>query len=927
MGQELSNIRSPLHPVVLSKGRLSLQPGLKVPDNDIYLFFKFQTPISKAFPVECHSSGKNAHFLMAGVVPAYDELLSELESDSSEEKSVHTDDSRIDDSDPVEILFVVDTHQQSPIETLIHGLQCAFDFLKGTSRQIYFNLIVLGEESEFLFRRSVELSEDSLKQASKFVGGSQFQKAFSNKSNQNLSQTIQLVYNLDVVSEEIPRVILLFTRSQISRPTNLIFYVDSRRDDFQIFPISFSQGDKYVLRTLAQTTTGHAELLSLQFGDSDEWQKPICSAVERQLHRILQPYPDKVIVDWGDLGAVLQFPSVIDFRVSSGDLCVFYGIFREEVVDTEIVLTVIVGNHSKEFIIPVNSKKNCTQEKVVQVLATSEHYLELLEERETNTEPTVRAHLQSKCEELAIKNSIATADTSFFGYVEEDKTCVCLVSSTDFDFQEVEEAPSVLRYSAAFLMSFMEENTEKPENFPDIFVPKEDVILPQKAVRSSEHSTSRTPEIGKSTSIGSSRRKQVSKPRAAPPVQREKKTVIKTQWEEENLDSKNSEELFRTSNSLLNKLTRDNFQKIVEQLIALKPKIGTVTELEVVVKQVSEKAINAPRFASMYADLCSALKEALPKFNREGTIFDFRRILLELCQHEFEKEPSVPGAILDQEKEFRKKERMTGHITFVGALYKSEILKANIIHRNILSVLLSHEEDQPPASLNVEITCKLLTTIGQHLEYVDDSSHQYLDHYFEYLTALSSDTRLEAKIRFGIKDLIDLRKKDWVPRGGVKVEPKTIQECHEDLENQKLEKERTANQLRRLQSQEREKNQSRNSPTLERRGYSGDRTASPSMGDRYARSGGSVDSGRRPGYPPQSPRQGESLGQSRDGGSRRSSQSLERPGHSGGGGSTDRNDRLNQSADRYQRSSTDRTNDRSPSSSTPPSLSSSRGKK
>ena len=53
--------------------------------------------------------------------------------------------------------------------------------------------------------------------------------------------------------------------------------------------------------------------------------------------------------------------------------------------------------------------------------------------------------------------------------------------------------------------------------------------------------------------------------------------------------------------------------------------------------------------------------------------------------------------------------------------------------------------------------------------------------YFKQLKKLENNKSLDARLRFALKDLRELREKPWVPRRKVE-EAKTIQEIHDDIQ-------------------------------------------------------------------------------------------------------------------------------------------------
>ena len=68
-----------------------------------------------------------------------------------------------------------------------------------------------------------------------------------------------------------------------------------------------------------------------------------------------------------------------------------------------------------------------------------------------------------------------------------------------------------------------------------------------------------------------------------------------------------------------------------------------------------------------------------------------------------------------------------------------------------------------PVEENVEAICQFFNTIGKQL---DESlkSRRINDVYFSRLKELSSNLQLVPRLRFMIRDVIELRASNWVPR-------------------------------------------------------------------------------------------------------------------------------------------------------------------
>ena len=89
-----------------------------------------------------------------------------------------------------------------------------------------------------------------------------------------------------------------------------------------------------------------------------------------------------------------------------------------------------------------------------------------------------------------------------------------------------------------------------------------------------------------------------------------------------------------------------------------------------------------------------------------------------------------------------------------------------------------------PDSEKLECLAKLLTSIGKKLDAAaldKKESAKFMKAYFKQLKKLENNKSLDARLRFALKDLRELRENTWVPRRKVE-EAKTIQEIHDDIQ-------------------------------------------------------------------------------------------------------------------------------------------------
>ncbi|OQR81538.1 eukaryotic translation initiation factor 4 gamma [Thraustotheca clavata] len=193
----------------------------------------------------------------------------------------------------------------------------------------------------------------------------------------------------------------------------------------------------------------------------------------------------------------------------------------------------------------------------------------------------------------------------------------------------------------------------------------------------------------------------------------------------------------------------------------------------------------------------------------------FKRILLNSCQEEFEKdniyeelENSLEKSRADgsltpeveadfEEKKMLTKRRMLGNIRFIGELYKKGMLQERIMHEcikkllNVTTVMVQGEPPRlapvhpntPPDEESIESLSKLLTTMGKVLEASSQNSYAAVSSYFDYLTKLVKDKRLSSRITFMLMDVIDLRNDRWQPRRK-ELTQKTREEIRKDVEKE-----------------------------------------------------------------------------------------------------------------------------------------------
>lgn len=242
----------------------------------------------------------------------------------------------------------------------------------------------------------------------------------------------------------------------------------------------------------------------------------------------------------------------------------------------------------------------------------------------------------------------------------------------------------------------------------------------------------------------------------------------------------------RLIKGILNKLTPQNFEKLFGQV--QEANIDSATTLTGVIAQIFDKALMEPTFCEMYAQFCVKLAGDLPEFTENNEKITFKRVLLNKCQEEFEcgeREQEEAEKIDNvgevqrtpeqrEEKRLKARRRMLGNIRFIGELYKKSMLTERIMHECIKKLL---GEFLNPDEEDIEALCKLMSTIGRIIDHLKAKEH--IDAYFRRMEGLSSNMKLSSRLRFMLKDVIDLRQNGWQERRKIEG-PKKIDEVHRE---------------------------------------------------------------------------------------------------------------------------------------------------
>ncbi|KAL7871167.1 hypothetical protein SRHO_G00086640 [Serrasalmus rhombeus] len=264
------------------------------------------------------------------------------------------------------------------------------------------------------------------------------------------------------------------------------------------------------------------------------------------------------------------------------------------------------------------------------------------------------------------------------------------------------------------------------------------------------------------------------------------------------VDSSNEKEhhdaIFRKVRGILNKLTPEKFDKLCLELLNVG--VDSKLVLKGVILLIVDKALEEPKYSSLYAQLCLRLAEDAPNFDSPPEIqttqkqsTTFRRLLITKLQDEFENrtknveiydKKDSPLTSEEEEQRAIAKIKMLGNIKFIGELGKLDLIHESILHKCIKTLLEKKKRIQlKDMGEDLECLCQIMRTVGPRLDH--EKAKSLMDQYFGRMQSLMNNKDLPARIRFLLQDTVELRENRWVPRKAfIDNGPKTINQIRQD---------------------------------------------------------------------------------------------------------------------------------------------------
>uniref|UniRef100_A0A2M4A099 Eukaryotic translation initiation factor 4 gamma 2 n=1 Tax=Anopheles triannulatus TaxID=58253 RepID=A0A2M4A099_9DIPT len=191
----------------------------------------------------------------------------------------------------------------------------------------------------------------------------------------------------------------------------------------------------------------------------------------------------------------------------------------------------------------------------------------------------------------------------------------------------------------------------------------------------------------------------------------------------------------------------------------------------------------------MYAQLCKRIEKELETDIDKNKSSTFLQILLNVCRDKFENRVQYSEKIINsestltddlEEKKNVAKQKILGNVKFIGELYKLDMLAEPHLHKMLRSLFTNKSSSTTEKNCeDMECLAQLIRTCGKNLD--TELGKQLMDQYFDRMEQYSNSSKFPPRIRFMLRDLIELRKNNWTPRKVALVEgPAPIQELNHD---------------------------------------------------------------------------------------------------------------------------------------------------
>ncbi|XP_076141417.1 uncharacterized protein LOC143124025 isoform X4 [Alosa pseudoharengus] len=215
-------------------------------------------------------------------------------------------------------------------------------------------------------------------------------------------------------------------------------------------------------------------------------------------------------------------------------------------------------------------------------------------------------------------------------------------------------------------------------------------------------------------------------------------------------------ELFWSVHCILDELTPQTFEPLMRQVSRMP--INSEVRLKGLIDLVYERALSVPKLSANYAQMCRCFAGVkVPKDDNWRETLNFRKLLLNRCQKEFEDDETEKqnemGNDYEEEARATALRRSLGNVKFIGELFKIKMLTEPIIHDCIIKLFNSSQE---------ECLCVLLLTVGKEIDF--EEAKPRMEQYFDQMKKIIQEKKTSVNTQCMLQGVVDLRERHWVPK-------------------------------------------------------------------------------------------------------------------------------------------------------------------
>uniref|UniRef100_A0A0K0DZ21 MIF4G domain-containing protein n=1 Tax=Strongyloides stercoralis TaxID=6248 RepID=A0A0K0DZ21_STRER len=314
----------------------------------------------------------------------------------------------------------------------------------------------------------------------------------------------------------------------------------------------------------------------------------------------------------------------------------------------------------------------------------------------------------------------------------------------------------------------------------------------------------------------SDRRKNRNNAVARPSIERSRQNIqlhrSENAWKPSTGNDDTNSKLLKEVRGILNKITPTNFDALMTEFLQFRL-FEKKEILQDVIDLIFSKAVEEPRFCSIYSDLYNAQVNDEKK-QTNSVKSSFGTALIQKCQVTFEKKDFPFSKEMEQiteelktetdenkikEKNDRlaelveKEKRFTfGTIRFIAHLYRHDLLVTKIISYCVTYLLNMFQSEKNEKALEQAVL--LFETVGKHWSGLPRNSENSSDismslqHFKKYLPNQESNPyNLSKRMQFMIENLIETSENNWVSKNTrMRDGPKKIDEVHEEIKNEEI---------------------------------------------------------------------------------------------------------------------------------------------